>query len=331
MLSTLKKTALTLGSCLALASPGQGQALSGEIDIDGSSTVYPVTQLVAEVFNESHPKVNISVGFSGTGGGFKKFAAGETDISNASRPIKPTEAEKLEKEDIEFIELPVAYDGLTIAVNKNNTWVDKLTVDQLRKIFLDSNKGKVRTWKDVDPSWPDNEINMFIPGTDSGTFDYFKEVVVGKSDDAIRSDVNESEDDNVLVNGIVGSRGAIGFFGAAYYFENEDKLKAVPIVNKAGKAVSPNPKSIENGSYNPFSRPLFIYAKKSSLDRPEVLAFLDFYLGDAGIFAEEVGYVSLPLAVYKRAQANLRNRKTGTQYTDAEGEKVEGPVTEVYK
>ena len=331
MFQTLKKNAFAVGACLAIAGASHGQALTGNVKIDGSSTVYPITQLVAEVFNESHSKVNISVGFSGTGGGFKKFTAGETDISNASRPIKASEAKKLKDAGIEFIELPVAYDGLTIAVNKNNNWVDKLTVDQLKKIFLSSNKGKVTTWKDVDASWPAEEIKMFIPGTDSGTFDYFKEVVVGKSEDAIRSDVNESEDDHVLVKGITGSRGAIGFFGAAYYFQNQDKLKSVPIVNSAGKAVKPTPKSIEDGSYNPFARPLFIYVKTTSLDRPAVLSFVEFYLDDAGTFSEEVGYVSLPASVYKKAQANLRARKTGTSYTNAKGEKVEGPVTKVYK
>lgn len=331
MLKTLKRTVLTVGACVSLATGAQAQALSGEIKIDGSSTVYPITQLVAEVFNEAHSRVNISVGFSGTGGGFKKFAAGETDISNASRPIKATEHAKLKAAGVEYIELPVAYDGLTIAVNKNNTWADKLTVDQLKMIFLASNKGKTKTWKDVNPDWPATTIQMYIPGTNSGTFDYFKEVVVGKSKDAIRDDVSESEDDHVLVQGISGNRGAIGFFGAAYFFENQDKLKAVPIVNKDGKAVSPSAKTIENGSYNPFSRPLFIYVKKASLSRPAVLKFVEFYLADAGEFAQEVGYVALPDSVYAKAKANLRNRKTGTQYTDADGNKVEGPVTEVYK
>lgn len=330
MLRTLKRTALVACACLALASGAQAQKLTGKVNVDGSSTVYPITQLVAEVFNDAHPDVNITVGFSGTGGGFKKFAAGEIDISNASRPIKASEAEKLKAAGIEYIELPVAYDGLTIAVNKNNTWVDKLTVEQLQKIFLASNKGKVKTWQDVDPSWPATEIKMFIPGTNSGTFDYFKEVVV-KGEDAIRDDVSESEDDHVLVTGIEGNRGAIGFFGAAYYFENKDKLRSVPVVNSAGKPISPTAKTIEDGSYNPFSRPLFIYVKKSALARPEVLAFVEFYLDDAGAFAEEVDYVSLPEKVYARAKANLRARKTGTQYTNDKGEPVHGPVTEVYK
>lgn len=333
MFKTLKKTALVAGAAVALTTgTNSAQAeLAGEIAIDGSSTVYPITQFVAETFNELNPKVKITVGFSGTGGGMKKFAAGETDISNASRPIKAKEAAKLTEAGIEFIEVPVAYDGLSIVVNKNNTWAESLTVDQLKKMFLASNKGKTKTWKDIDPSWPAIEIKMYIPGTDSGTFDYFKEVVVGKSEDAIRDDVSESEDDNVLVTGITGDRGAIGFFGAAYYFANKEKIRAVPIINKAGKAVSPNPKSIESGDYNPFSRPLFIYVKKSALARPEVKAFVEFYLADAGDFSEEVGYVALPGKVYDRAEANVKNKKTGTQYTDADGEKVEGPVTEVYK
>ncbi|MFK7787980.1 MAG: PstS family phosphate ABC transporter substrate-binding protein [Phycisphaeraceae bacterium] len=332
MFTTLKKTAFVAGAAIALATGTPAQAeLAGQIKIDGSSTVYPITQFVAETFHELNDKVKISVGFSGTGGGMKKFAAGETDISNASRPIKAKEMLKLKEAGIDFVEIPVAYDGLSIVVNKNNTWADKLTVDQLKKMFLSSNKDKVKTWKDIDASWPAIEIKMYIPGTDSGTFDYFKEVVVGKSEDAIRDDVSESEDDNVLVTGITGDRGAIGFFGAAYYFANKDKLRSVPIVNKAGKAVGPNPKNIESGDYNPFSRPLFIYVKASSLERPEVKAFIDFYLSDAGDFSEEVGYVALPGMIYDRAEANVKNKKTGTQYLTADGEKVEGPVTEVYK
>ncbi|MEO0476812.1 MAG: PstS family phosphate ABC transporter substrate-binding protein [Planctomycetota bacterium] len=332
MFTALKKTALVAGAAFAIATGGSAQAeLSGEIKIDGSSTVYPITQFVAETFFELNEKVNISVGFSGTGGGMKKFAAGETDISNASRPIKAKEAKALADAGIEFIEVPVAYDGLSIVVNKNNTWAQSLTVEQLQKMFLASNKGKVKTWKDVNPEWPAIEIKMYIPGTDSGTFDYFKEVVVGKSEDAIRDDVSESEDDNVLVTGITGDRGAIGFFGAAYYFANKDKLRAVPIVNKAGKAVAPAPDTIESGKYNPFSRPLFIYVKKSSLERPEVKAFVDFYLADAGDFSEEVGYVALPSSVYDIAEAKVKGKKTGTSYTDKDGNKVEGPVTEVYK
>lgn len=331
MIKTLTRTALTVGAIAGLSAPALGQNLSGEINADGSSTVYPITQLVAETFNADNENVNISVGFSGTGGGFKKFAAGETDISSASRPIKGSEADQLKAAGINFVEVPVAYDGLTIAVNKNNTWVESLTVEQLQKIFLASNKASVTKWSDVNPAWPAIDIDMYIPGTDSGTFDYFKEVIVGKTGDAVRDDVSESEDDNVLINGIVGNRGAIGFFGAAYYFENEDKLRAIPIVNDKGTAVAPTAEAIENGSYNPFSRPLFIYVNVKSLDRPEVLAFVDFYLSDAGDFAEEVGYVALPNLVYDRAKANVASRKLGSAYLDKDGKAIEGSIVDVYK
>ena len=329
MLQTLKHTALIAGACALFATGAQAQKLSGEIKVDGSSTVYPITQAVAEEFMSEHKDVRITVGVSGTGGGFKRFAVGETDISDASRPVKVSEQKTCVENKVSFIELPVAYDGLTIVVNKNNNWVDQLTIDQLKTIFMAANQGKVKTWKDVNPSWPAVEIKIFSPGTDSGTFDYFKEVVAGK--DAMRSDMSVSEDDNVLVRGVEGDRGAIGYFGCAYYFENQDQLRAIPIVNGKGKAVLPSAKTIENGSYEPFARPLFIYVNTKSLERPEVAEFVDFYLNEGGELAEEVGYVRLPDAVYDRAKANVRSRKTGTQYTDADGKKVEGPVTEVYK
>jgi len=330
MLQTLKRTALIAGACAVFATGAQGQKLSGEIKVDGSSTVYPITQAVAEEFMAEHEDVRITVGVSGTGGGFKRFATGETDISDASRPIKASEAKTCSENNVSFIEVPVAFDGLTIVVNKNNDWVDKLTVDQLQMIFLADNQGKVTTWKDVDPSWPAVAIKIFSPGTDSGTFDYFKEVVAGKKG-SMRSDMSVSEDDNVLVRGVKGDRGAIGYFGCAYYFENEDDLRAVPIVNGKGKAILPTPKTIENGTYEPFARPLFIYVNAKSLDRPEVAEFVDFYLSEGGELAEEVGYVRLPDKVYDRAEANVRARKTGTQYTDKDGNSVHGPVTEVYK
>ncbi len=329
MLKTLQKTAILAGACLAFATGASAQKLTGEIGVDGSSTVYPITQAVAEEFMGEHKEVRITVGVSGTGGGFKRFATGETDISDASRPIKASEAKTAAENKINFIEIPVAFDGLTIVVSKKNTWVNQLTIDQLKMIYLASNEGKVKTWKDVDPSWPATPIKIFSPGTDSGTFDYFKEVVAGK--DAMRSDMSVSEDDNVLVRGVTGDDGAIGYFGCAYYFENKDDLKAVPIVNGKGVAVTPSAKTIEDGSYEPFARPLFIYVNVKSLDRPEVAAFIDFYLKEGGELAEEVGYVRLPKSVYTKAAANVRSRKTGTQYTDADGNAVHGPVTEVYK
>ncbi len=327
----LQRTALSLGAAAALAVPAAAQNLAGEIIVDGSSTVYPITQLVAEEFRaDGNEGVSIAVGFSGTGGGFKKFANGETHISDASRPIKKSEVDALSAAGIDFIEVPVSYDGLTIVVNRNNTWVDELTVEQLQLIFLSATADEVTTWRDVNPAWPNIEIKMFIPGTDSGTFDYFKEVVAGK-EGSIRDDVTPNEDDNVLVRGIIGDRGAIGFFGCAYYFENEDQLKAVAIINDAGDAILPSTESIEDGSYNPFSRPLFIYVREDALDRPEVAAFIDFYLDECPELCEEVGYVRLPEVIYDRARANVENRRTGTQYLDANGDKVEGPITEVYQ
>ena len=240
--------------------------LEGTVEIDGSSTVAPITVEAADAFGETCPNVKIPVGVSGTGGGFKRFTKGGTDISDASRPIKFSEFEKCRENGVSFIELPVAYDGLTIVVNKENNWVDQLTVDQLKKIFRDDMK--VQKWSDVQAGWPNTEIKIFAPGTDSGTFDYFKEVVVGKDKASIRDDMSVSEDDNNLVLGVANTKEAIGFFGAAYYFENTDKLKAVKIVNPKGKAVLPSADTIESGEYAPFSRPLFIYVNSKSARRP---------------------------------------------------------------
>ncbi len=303
--------------------------LRGEVKIDGSSTVYPITQAIAEEFADAAPNVKIIVSVSGTGGGFKRFAAGETDISNASRPIKKDEYDAAKKNRVEFIEVPVAYDGLTIVTNPSNTWVDSLTVDELKTIFLADRAAK--TWSDVRPDWPDTPIKIFAPGTDSGTFDYFKEVVAGK-DGRIRSDMSVSEDDNVLVTGVAGDPTAIGFFGYAYFVENKDKLKAVPIVNPETKSpVMPTMKTVEEGVYAPFSRPLFIYVNANSLRRLDVNAFVDAYLKDAAEMAKEVGYIPLPKAMYERAAKNVRARKTGTQFLDEDGKSVHGPLEKVYK
>ena len=310
-----------------VASADDNTKLTGSVKIDGSSTVYPITEAIAEEFAEEAPRVRVTVGISGTGGGFKRFSAGETDISDASRPIKAKEQKVCNEVGIEFIEVPVAYDGLTIVVNKENTWCDNLTVDQLKQIFLDGST--VMTWKDLDASWPATPIKMYAPGTDSGTFDYFKEVIVGKKG-SIRSDMSVSEDDNVLVRGVSGDKGGIGFFGCAYYFENKDKLKALAIYN--GKTnVLPNSKTIESGEYAPFSRPLFIYVNKTALDKPAVQVFVDYYIDNAGDMAEEVGYVRLPETMYDRVRKNIASRKTGTQFIDGEGEKVHGALASVYE
>jgi phosphate transport system substrate-binding protein len=317
---------VTVLSLSGVSNGAYAENLRGSVRIDGSSTVYPITEAVAEEFGAEHRKVRVTVGISGTGGGFKRFTIGETNISDASRPIKKKELDKAVENGVEFIEIPVAYDGLTIVVNKENDFVDSLTVDELKKIFLDGSK--VETWQDVRPEWPAVPVKLYAPGTDSGTFDYFKEVVAGKKG-SIRADMSVSEDDNVLVRGVAGSKGAIGFFGCAYYFENTDKLRAVPI--NAGKgAVLPNKDTIESGEYAPFSRPLFIYVNAEAADRPEVNAFVEFYLENGPELAEEVGYVRLPSEIIALTQRNYRARKTGTQFLDESGEKIHGPLTEVY-
>lgn len=314
-----------------VAAAGDGavnKELQGKIEIDGSSTVYPISEAAASRFIKQFPNVNVTVGVSGTGGGFDRFTKGETDISDASRPIKDSEFAVAKKSGISFVELPVAYDGLTLVVPKDNDWIDHLTLDEIKKIF--TSEGNAKTWSQVRSGWPETEVKIFAPGTDSGTFDYFLEVVAGK-DGSLRSDMSTSEDDNVLVTGVAGSPTAIGFFGVAYYEENKDKLKAVPVVNpESGDAVSPDAQTIENGTYAPFSRPLFIYVNTKSLGRPEVKRFVDFYLQNAAAMAKQTGYVALPEAVYASAVKHARARKSGTHYITADGEKRSGPVTEVY-
>lgn len=303
--------------------------MSGKIDIDGSSTVYPITEAAAAAFKKLYENVNITVGKSGTGGGFKRFTIGETDISDASRPIKDTELSACHEHKIGFVELPIAYDGLTIVVHKDNDFVDQLTVEQLQTIFLSDRAAK--TWKDVNSAWPDTVIKIFAPGTDSGTFDYFKEVVAGK-DRAIRSDMSTSENDDVLVNGVAGDASAIGFFGAAYYFQNTDKLRAVKVVNpETGKPALPSDQTIKDGTYAPFSRPLFIYLNQNSIDKAQVEKFVDFYLARAASFAHEVGYVPLPAEVYQQAYENFLDDRIGTHYMTEKMEKRMGPITEVYQ
>lgn len=306
---------------------GSASTLTGRIAIDGSSTVYPITEAVAEDFGDEHGQVRVTVGISGTGGGFKRFVVGETDISDASRPIKARELAAATEGGIAFIEIPVAYDGLSIIVNKANTWATDLTVADLKTIFLDGSTAT--TWKDVRDTWPDEPIKLFAPGTDSGTFDYFKEVVAGKTG-AMRADMSVSEDDNVLVRGVAGNKGALGFFGCAYYFENKDKLRAVPIDGGNGP-VMPRPETIENGSYAPFSRPLFIYVSAASARRPEVKAFVEFYLTRGPALAEEVGYVKLPADIYARASKRFAAGRTGTAFLNDEGDKPSGTLAQVYR
>jgi len=270
----------------------ESPTLSGTIDIDGSSTVYPLTEAIAEEFGKENQAVRVTVGVSGTGGGFKRFVAGETAISNASRPIKDEEAEKAKANGIEYIELEVAYDGLSVLVNPENDWVDHLTVEELNTIFKP--ESAVTKWSDVRAGWPAEEIKIFSPGADSGTFDYFTETINGKAQ-ASRNDalVTFSEDDNTLVQGVEGEKNAIGYFGFAYYEENKDRLKLVPIDGGEGP-VAPSTETINDGTYKPLSRPMYIYVNKAFMDKPEVKAFVDYYLKHAGELADEVGYVHLP-------------------------------------
>lgn len=316
---------------------GQGlSALEGAIVIDGSSTVAPISVRASTTFKDKCPKVSVQVSISGTGGGFKRFTKGEIDISDASRPIKFKEMQQCQENGIKFIEIPVAYDGLTIAVAKGNSFVDVLTVDQLKQIFRasksDGSFSNAKTWNELNSEWPADPIKIFAPGTDSGTFDYFKEVIVGKDEGvSIREDMSVSENDNQLVQGIANTDGAIGFFGASYYFSNQDKLKAIKIVNpKTEEAVEVSAENIESGKYSPFSRPLFIYVNSKAARRPEVKVFVNHYLENAGELAKAVDYVGLPESIAKEAAGHFKRRKTGTHFWDKDGEKKDGSLTDLY-
>jgi phosphate transport system substrate-binding protein len=305
-------TALAFLAAVAAAPAGAQAAgkIKGEVRIDGSSTVYPITEAVAEEFRAVQPKIRVSVGFSGTGGGFKKFNIGETDINDASRPIKDKEAALAEEHGISFIELPVAYDGLSVVVNPKNDFVDHLTVEELHRIWMP--ESKVTTWKDVRPEWPDENIDLYGPGVDSGTFDYFTEAINGKSQ-VCRSDFTASEDDNVLVQGVAGDQNSLGFFGYAYYVENREKLKVVPIDGGNGP-VAPSEETINNGTYAPLSRPIFIYVSKAAAERSDVEAFVSFYLESASALAGEVGYVPLPEKIYALGRERFAKRVTGSVF-----------------
>ena len=319
-----------LVAATALIAPLTAPLASAQsIAVSGSSTVFPISSAVAEAFSED-TRTNVKVESVGTGGGFKAFAKGETDISNASRPIKHSEHLALAAAGIDYVEIPVAYDGLSIVTNKANSWARKLTVTQLRAIFTE---GGATTWNQVDPEFPNVPIKIYAPGEASGTYDYFKEVISGKNDKygALRSDMSKSEDDNVLVNGVAGEAGAIGFFGVAYYEENRDKLNAALIENADGDYIGPEAITIEDGTYNPFSRPLFIYVSTKSLERPEVADFIEFYLEEGPELAEEVGYVRLPASVYAVAERKIENRESGSAFMTAEGEKKHGSTVELYQ
>lgn len=284
------------------------------VQIDGSSTVYPITEAVAEEFqNAKKGSVKVTVGISGTGGGFKKFCRGETDISDASRPILKKEMDLCKKNGIQYIELPIAYDGLAVMVNPKNTWVKSMTVAELKKIWEPGAQGKITKWNQVNPKWPDAPIKLYGPGADSGTFDYFTEAIVGKSKSS-RGDYTASEDDNVLVQGIAGDKNALGYFGYAYYAENKKKLKVLAIDGGKGP-VLPSEKTVKDGTYQPLSRPIFIYVnKKSGTANPNVKAFVEFYIKHAKILVKQVKYVPLPDKAYNLLAARFKKMKTGTLF-----------------
>jgi phosphate transport system substrate-binding protein len=284
------------------------------IQIDGSSTVFPVTEAVAEEFQKAKKgKVKVTVGIAGTGGGFKKFCRGETDISDASRPILKAEMETCKQSGVQFFELPIAYDALTVIVNPKNDWIKTLTVPDLKKMWEPGAQGKVSTWNQVRSEWPNNPLKLFGPGADSGTFDYFTEAIVGKAKSS-RGDFTASEDDNVLVQGVANDRNALGYFGFAYYIENQKKLKAAAIDGGKGP-VLPSAKTVEDGTYQPLSRPIFIYVSKKSYDaKPEVKEFVEYYLKQGPALIKQVKYVPLPQTAYGMNADHLKKGKLGTVF-----------------
>ena len=294
--------------------------IRGDIVIDGSSTVYPVTQAAAEEFGKYARSARVSVGISGTGGGFKRFCAGETDISNASRPISTSEVKACADNGIEYIELPIAFDGLSVVVSPRNSFVDCLTVAELKKMWEPAAQGQVRNWNQIRSTFPDTPLKLFGAGTDSGTFDYFTEAIVGTAKSS-RGDFQASEDDNVLVQGVANDENALGFFGFAYYVENPGKLKLVKIDAGNGQCVEPSFESIQSGSYQPLSRPIFIYVRKEAAARPEVKAFVNFYLSESFtpiIPSREVGYVSLEPAIYAAAAKRFNSGTLGTLFPNGQ-------------
>ncbi|MBI4308595.1 MAG: PstS family phosphate ABC transporter substrate-binding protein [Chloroflexi bacterium] len=301
--------------------------LSGNIVIDGSSTVFPITEAAAEEFGKlASGKVRVTVGVSGTGGGFKKFCDGETDIQDASRPIKESEAEACKQKSIEYVEVPVAIDGLTVLVNPQNTFVGCMTVQELKKLWAPEAQGKITRWNQVRPDWPNEPVRLYGPGVDSGTFDYFTEAIVGKAQ-ASRGDFTASEDDNVLVQGISGDKNALGYFGYAYYVENKGKLKALAIDGGNG-CVAPTEETINNGVYAPLSRPIFIYVRKEAAGRPEVKEFVRYYLSDQGQkLVSQVGYIPFPAKVYELGLARFEKGALGTIFGGRTPQK--GPVQQV--
>lgn len=314
--------------CLAFILACGTRAGSGRfISVDGSSTVFPITEAVAEQFGaETGGTVRVTVGVSGTGGGFKKFCHGETDVTDASRPIKASEIDLCEKEGVEFVEIPVAIDGLTVMVHPDNDFVECITVQELHTIWSPEAEEEITRWNQVDPDWPDESLRLYGPGVASGTFDYFTEVVNGEAQ-ASRGDFTASEDDNVLVHGISGDKRSLGYFGFAFFIENKDNLKAVKIDGGSG-CIEPTKKNINDGTYAPLSRPLFIYVTQAGATKAFVKEFIRYYLSEDGReLVEDVGYIAYPAEVYDLALARFENGRTGTLFGGANPR--QGSVAEV--
>ncbi|MEO0409331.1 MAG: phosphate ABC transporter substrate-binding protein PstS family protein [Cyanobacteria bacterium P01_A01_bin.135] len=295
--------------------PAEGEGVSGDILVDGSSTVFPISEAMAEEFMADNPDTRVTVGVSGSGGGFKKFCAGETDISNASRPIKQEEMDLCAEAGIEFIEVPVAFDGVTVVVNDQNDWAECLTADQLGQMWAPDAEGTITSWSQIDPSYPDQELALYGPGTDSGTYDYFTDAVTGEEGES-RGDYTASEDDNVIVQGVQADPGGLGFFGYAYYEENQDTLTSVAIENANGECINAGSDVIADGTYNPLARPIFFYVKTESYEtKPQVKAFADYQIDQAneGLISE-VGYIPLPGEIVEKANARLEGGTTGSIY-----------------
>ncbi|SDZ73722.1 PstS family phosphate ABC transporter substrate-binding protein [Nitrosospira multiformis] len=319
MLKSLNRMGLTraavLGAVFGATNVGMiaGANAGGLVKIDGSSTVFPITEAVAEDFqNAKKGAVRVTVGISGTGGGFKKFCRGETDIVNASRPILQKEMEECKKSGIQYVEMPVAFDALTVVINPKNDWANTLTVAELKKIWEPEAQGKITKWNQANPAWPDEKLKLYGAGADSGTFDYFTEAIVGKTKSS-RGDFTASEDDNVLVQGVASDKNALGFFGFAYYVENQKKLKAVAIDSGKGP-VLPSEKTVEDGSYQPLSRPIFIYVNIKSAEKPEVRELVEFYMKNAPTLVKEVKFFPLPPQAYSTNLEHLNKKKVGTVF-----------------
>jgi phosphate transport system substrate-binding protein len=313
---------LSLAGCGGSTSSSTGVTV---VRVDGSSTVFPITEAVAEDFQAATPGARVTVGISGTGGGFDRFCRGETDVSDASRPISQGEIDRCTAAGVSFIELAVAYDGITIVVNPKNTWVDAMTVTELKRLWEPDAQGAVVRWNQVRPSWPDLEIRLYGAGVDSGTFDYFTEAIVGKSK-ASRGDYTSSEDDNVIVQGVSGDEQALGYFGLAYFEENRSRVRAVPIDAEDGHGpIDPSVETVRTSTYRPLSRPLFIYVSAASLERPEVRGFVEYYLQHVEELSREVGYVPLTSREYALVRTRFERAETGTAFATHQA----GPGTSI--